>query len=55
MILTKRKLRKQKVLSFSISSVRITYLGIILTKRVRVQFSEKLKTLMEEIEGNIHK
>ena len=52
---TKNKISEREIkeiISFTIASKRIKYLGIILLKEVRDLYSENYKTLMKEIEDD---
>ena len=45
----------RKIIPFTITSKRIKYLGINLTKEVKDLYSENYKTLMREIKGDTNK
>ena len=51
--LAEREIRK--TIPFTIASKRIKYLGINLTKEVKVLYSENYKTLMREIKEETNK
>ena len=47
--------QKEKTILFKITSKRIKYLGINLTKQMKDLYSENCKTLMKEIEDDTKK
>ena len=47
--------QKKKDILFTITSKRITYLGINLNKQVKELYSENYKKLMKETEDNANK
>ena len=51
----KKKKKKKKTIPFTISSKRIKYLKINLTKNVKDLYSENYKTLKKEIEEDTKK